>query len=121
MNSIVKILSIVFLTFFPFIVFGGDIGGTGWFVEEDDGDKKIILFEKYRTFTFLNVKMWSGNGGNVFSEDGDTWLIAENLVVISFSDGYRICSLNLITTKSMLGTCINKIGLKNEVTLRLIE
>ena len=121
MNSIVKILSIVFLTFFPSIVFGGDIGGTGWFTEDDDGDRKIVFFEKDQTFTYLKVKSWSGNEGNVYSEDDDTWMINEGLVVMSYNHGYMICSLNLITTKSMLGTCINKMGLKNEVTLRLIE
>ena len=115
-------LLLVLLISLPSIVFGEDISGTGWFFEENDGDKKIILFEKDRTFTYLNVVSLSGNEGMVYSGKNETYSVNEDLVVISFNEGFKICSLTIDSRKDrMSGTCINKQGVVNQTKGRLIE
>jgi hypothetical protein len=121
MNKLIKVFSIVFLTFLPSIVWGGNIDGTGWFFEDNNGAIKIILFENDQTFTYLKETSHSGNEGRVFGDDEDTWIQDEDLVTISYNDGYMLCSLNLTGTKRMSGTCINKVGEKREVKGRLVE
>jgi len=121
MNKLIKVFSIVFLTFLPSIVWGGNIGGTGWIFEQDDGDITINLFEKDQTFTYLGVIIESNEDGIVWSEDNDTWKQTGDLVLISYSDGYMLCSLNLTSMKRMSGICVNKKGVKNEIKGRLVE
>ena len=118
---LVLLLSFGFLIA-PSIVLGNSIGGTGWFFNEGNVDKKIILFEQDLTFTYLNVVSDSGNQGLVFSDEIDTWTSDGNLVVISFTDGYRIVSLKINDRGDrMTGTSINKMGLIEKVNGRLIE
>ncbi len=112
----------ILLISLPSIVFGEDISGTGWFFERSDGDKQIILFEKDGTFTYLDVVISSNVDGEVYSEENDTFSVNGDLVVISFTDGYMICSLTINSRKDrMSGTCINKEGLVNQIKGRLIE
>ena len=114
-------LLLVLLISLPSIVFGEDISGTGWFFERT-GETEIILFERDGTFTYLNVDTISGNEGEVYSEENDTFSVNGDLVVISFTDGYMICSLTIHNRKDRLsGTCINKEGLVNQIKGRLIE
>ena len=94
----------------------------GWFLEESDGDKVIILFEKDGTFTYLDVTISSGGEGEVYSDDIYIYSVKGDRVVISFSDGYLICSLTMGTTKSrMSGTCLNQEGTIEQITGRRIE
>ena len=118
---LVLLLSFGFLIA-PSIVFGEGIGGTGWFFNEGNVDKKIILFEHDLTFTYLNVVAESGNQGVVYNDENDTWTFDGDVVVISFNDGYRIVSL-IINDRGdrMTGTAINKMGLVEKVNGRLIE
>ena len=96
-------------------------GGTGWLFSEGDHDKKIILLEKDQTFTFLNLISKSGNEGELFSDSTDTWTINDQgVVVLSFSDGYKICSLEH-KKNTLSGTCINRPGLVENVKGRKIE
>ena len=117
-----KKLILSLLISISFNVFGQDITGTGWFFYEDDGDETIILFESDKTFTYLNVVQASGNEGTVFNDDRDTWTIDGKIVVISFTDGYKISSLTINNIgDSMSGTSINKVGKVNIVTGKLIK
>ena len=122
-NNFFKIIQLIFLLTFPVITLADDIKGSGWFAIDEDGDKRIILFEKDGSFTYLNVSMNSGNEGNVYSDDRDTWKEENNNLVLSFTDGYKICSLKPIdwSKEIMSGTCINKKGYVETMKLRLIK
>jgi len=122
-NTFLKIIQLIFIFTFPVITLADEIKGNGWFAIDEDGDKKIILFEKDGSFTYLNVSMKSGNEGNVYSDDRDTWKEENNNLVLSFTDGYKICSLKPIDwpKKMMSGTCINKKGNVETMQLRLIK
>ena len=118
----IRVIFIVLIIFSPFTVFGKDILGSGWIFYEGDVDKKILLFEKDGTFTYLNVVSSSGNEGEVYSEPHNTWTINGDRVVISYTDGYKICSLTTNSRKNkMSGTCINKTGLVEQLTGQIIE
>ena len=117
-----KKLILALLISISFNVFGQDITGTGWLFYEDDGDETIILFESDKTFTYLNVVQASGNEGKVYNDDRDTWTIDGNIVVISWTDGYKISSLTINNNgDGMSGTSINKAGTINIVTGKLIK
>ena len=117
-----KKLLLVLLISIPFTVFGQDISGTGWMFYEDDGGKKIILFEPDGTFTYLNVINHSGNEGIVFSQDSETWTIDGSKVVISYTNGYMIASLTINNNgDGMSGTAINLAGLVIKVNGKLIK
>ena len=122
-NNFFKIIQLIFLFTFPVITLADDIKGSGWSSIDEDGDKKIILFEKDGSFTYLNVSMKSGNEGNVYSDHRDTWKEENNNLVLSFTDGYKICSLKPIdwSKEMMSGTCINKKGNVETIQLRLIK
>ena len=122
-NNFFKIIQLIFLFTFPVITLADDIKGSGWSSIDEDGDKKIILFEKDGSFTYLNVSMKSGNEGNVYSDDRDTWKEENNKLVLSFTDGYKLCSLKPIdwSKEMMSGTCINKKGNVETMQLRLIK
>ena len=117
-----RLLLIVLLVVFPVSVSANDLSGTGWIWEEDDGDKRIMLFERDLTLTYLHVVSITGNQGEVFHTDGDTYTVKGDLVVVSFTDGYRICSMTVNSQwNRMSGTCINKVGLVNKISGKLIE
>ena len=118
----IRVILLVLIIFLPLTVFGKDIRGSGWIFYEGDVDKSIILFEKEGTFTYLNVRSITGNEGEVFSKPDNTWTIDGDKVVISFTNGYRICSLELNKSKDrMSGTCINKRGLVEQIRGQIIE
>lgn len=118
----IRFILLVLIIFLPLTVFGKDISGSGWIFYEEDDDKIIILFEKDGTFTTLRVRSISGNEGEVFSDSDDTWTIDGDRVVISFTNGYMLCSLILNKSKNIMsGTCINKVGLVQEIRGKLIE
>ena len=122
-NNFFKIIYFIFLFTFPVITLANGMKGSGWFAIDEDGDKKIILFEKDGSFTYLNISNKSGNEGNVYSDYRDTWKEENNNLVLSFTDGYKICSLKPIDwSKEMMGgTCINKKGKVETMQLRLIK
>ena len=71
--------------------FSYKVENTKWRVYDNDGDQKIIIFESDGYFKYTNVKSSSGNEGNTFGDNKDTWkIIDDNLVLISFTDGYQI-------------------------------
>lgn len=116
-----RLVLLILLVIFPVIASANDLSGTAWFFDEDDGVKTLMLFENDLTFSYLNV-VSRFNQGEVFHEDIDTYTVTGDRVVVSFTDGYRICSLTLNSAGNrMSGTCINKKGEVNEITARLIE
>tara|TARA_Y100000768_G_scaffold106278_1_gene77882 strand:- start:1608 stop:2039 length:432 start_codon:yes stop_codon:yes gene_type:complete len=115
-------LLIVLLISLPSLVFGKDIVGTGWVLYEDDGHKTIVLFEKDGTLTFQNMISPSGNEGDVYSREIDTWTINGDVVVLSFTNGFQLFSLTINNRgDSMTGTSINQKGEVRKVKGRLIE
>tara|TARA_B100000700_G_scaffold258750_1_gene293213 strand:+ start:65 stop:433 length:369 start_codon:yes stop_codon:yes gene_type:complete len=111
MKKQLAFFTILFSIFFTSVVFGKDIRGTAWLIFEEDNDKKVIFFEKDGTFTYLNIINASGNEGEVYSDSEDTWKKNGNLVIISFSGGYKLVSLTMNNTKDrMSGTAVNKVG-----------
>ena len=99
-----------------------DIVGTGWVLYEDDGHKKIVLFEKDGTFTYQNMISPSGNEGNVYSGESDTWTINGDVVVLSFTNGFQLVSLTINNIGDLMtGTSINELGEVKKVKGRLIE
>ena len=105
-----KLLSILLFTI-PFLGFSQDISGTGWKIYEDDGDRKIILFEDDGTFTYFNVTSISGNEKKGWSDDLDTWEVDGNKIVILFTGGYQIMTGTINRTGDyMSGTSMNKKG-----------
>ena len=106
-----KFLSTVLvILFLPQTVFGIEIGGTGWFFEGGDGAKKIILFDKNNTFTYLNINSPSGNTGKIFSGDNFEWNYQENRIFLSYNNNFKVCSLDLKSSSFMSGTCISELG-----------
>ena len=122
MKKINILICILLPPLFSSNVLGGELRGTGWLMEQNDGHKKIILLEKNGIFTYLNIYSPSGNTGEVFKDDTDIWYISNGLLVLSFTNGYKICSFADIHRKVMSGDCINKKGaVDKNVQLNLIE
>ena len=123
LTNFLKIIQLIFIFTFPVITLADEIKGSGWLATEEDGDKKIILFEKDGSFTYLNVISQSGNEGNLYSDNRDTWKEENNNLILSFTDGYKICSLQTLnwSEEMMSGTCINKKGLVEKMQLRFIR
>mgnify|MGYP001241327278 FL=1 len=110
----------------PFILFsssimGQEIGGTGWLFTQEDGDKDIVLFKKDGTLHLLQLISNSGNEGEVFSGEDNTWFVNGTKLVISYNNGFMVCSFQLSNRVEMLGTCINKWGLVEKHKGKLIE
>ena len=118
MNKLIKILILCFL---PSFASSRDISETGWFLKDADGDEKIIIFRSNQTFAYLKLTSHSGNEGKLYSDDDNTWLINNDLIILSFTDGYMICQLNLINVQQMSGTCLNELGVKDKVKGSLIK
>ena len=119
----IKFLFTVLVTLFlPLTVLGTELGGTGWFFEEDDGHKKIILFDSNNTFTYLNVNSPSGNTGEIYSGNNYEWNYQENGVFLSYNNNFQVCSLDLKSSSFMSGTCITELkGKVTQIKGRLIE
>ncbi len=111
-----KFLSIIIFLLFPSIVLGNSLGGTGWLYKDNSGNQLIILFEKFGNITYLNQSR-----GDVFRDGQDTWTIQGEKVILSFTNGYTLCSLKKISLKSMVGDCINKVGRATKVVMNKIE
>jgi len=123
-KKFLKIIPFLFLFFSPVITLADEIKGSGWFATDKDGDKKIILFDKDGSFTYLNVISHSGNEGRVFSGVRNTWKEEENnKLILSFNDGYKLCSLirEDWSREIINGSCINKVGNFEYMQLRLIK
>ena len=92
-KNFLKIIPFLFLFISPVITIAEERKGNGWFATDKDGDKKIILFDKDGSFTYLNVISHSGNEGRVFGGVKNTWKEENNKLILSFNDGYKLCSL----------------------------
>tara|TARA_Y100000768_G_C23746868_1_gene571957 strand:+ start:105 stop:470 length:366 start_codon:yes stop_codon:yes gene_type:complete len=114
-----KILPVLVLSMPLFL--NASVGGSGWTMIDEDGDAKIIIFNKNGKFAYLNVRSSSGNQGAVFGDE-ETWLIEYNKLIISFSNGYKLCSVDYYSLrKNLSGTCINKVGLVEQFQLQKIN
>jgi hypothetical protein len=123
MGNLRKTLTVLFTLLLCWSVpsFAEDPGGTGWIFEEEDGDKTLLIFDWKGTVTYLNLRS-RFNQGNLYNDPNDTWNIVDDKVIISFTGGYKICSLTFDGSKDrMSGTCINKQGKVEKVTGRLIK
>tara|TARA_B100001059_G_C17288654_1_gene311673 strand:- start:85 stop:441 length:357 start_codon:yes stop_codon:yes gene_type:complete len=117
-----KIFLTLFVLFFSSALIAQEISGTAWIFYEKDGDKRVILFEDDGTFVFQNLKSNSGNEGKVFKDKTDTWKQNGDLVVISFSDGYKLLSLKINKNgNKMTGSGVNIQGVIDEVEAYIIE
>ena len=117
-----KKLLFILLLIIPFFGFGQNLSGSGWKIQDEDGDRFIILFDEDGTFTILNVIHQSGNQGRVFGDDDETWEVDGNKVVISRNDGYQIYS-GTINRKGdyMWGMKMNKKGISQRWSGELIK
>ena len=111
-----KKLILILLFIIPLHGFGQDISGTAWKIYENEGDKKIIIFENDGTFTYLNV-ISTSNAGNVYGDENETWELNGFKIVVLFNDGYKIMSGTInVTGDYMSGTLINRKGLSSNWT-----
>ena len=123
-----KILLTLFVLFFSSSVvakeysIGVDITGSAWIFNYDNGNKKVIFFEKDATFTYLKLIAIEGNEGKVYSESDDTWTQTGANVVLSYNDGYKLVSLTIKENQDeMSGTSVNKVGLVQTIFGNKIE
>ena len=108
------LLSILIFVSYIGTGYGQDLIGTGWKIYEDEGDRRIILFEEDGTFVYMGTKNVYNNFV-VYNEDNDTWELEGDEIIILFNDGYRIFSGTINKEKDyMSGTSINKKGLVEE-------
>ena len=106
----------------PFIGFGQNLKGTGLKLSYDNGDKTIVLLEKDNTVTYLEVVHGSGNDGNVFGSEDDSWTFDGKNLVILFNNGYQIVSGEINQNGDVInGSMMNKKGLSRSVRLELIQ
>ncbi len=116
-----KVILIILLAI-PFLGLGQDISGTGWKLTDQDGDKKIILFENDKSFTHLNIISQSGNSGVVFGDEDETWMLAGDNIIISFNNGFKIYSGQINSSRDyMSGTMVNKNGKSDTWSATLIK
>ena len=97
-----KILFILLLTI-PFVAFSQDLSESVWDINDEDGDREIICFEKDGTFTYLKVRSESGNEGTSWGDEDETWKIIGDKVIISYNDGFMI-RVGTINGKYMEGS-----------------
>ena len=117
-----KKLVLILLFIIPLHGFGQDLSGTGWKIYEDDGDKKIILFEDDGTFIYVDVITNSGIKGKIYGDDDETWELDGNKLVVLFTGGYKIMTGTINRTGDyMSGTLMNKKGKTNNWTGELIK
>ena len=93
-------------------IYSDKIENTKWIIYENDGDQRIIIFQSDGTFKYTNTINLTGNQGKTYDDDRDTWKIVEdNLVIMSFTDGYKIMKGHLISNNNyMVGTWISDYG-----------
>jgi len=121
MNKIRLLFYIIIFSTTPSLVFGSNFEGTVWLTYEGDGGKKIIILEDDKTFTYFNIYNPSGNTHKVFGDNSDTWKIVDEKLVISYNDGFKICSIKVSNSAKMNGNCINKNGYVDQIEMQLIE
>ena len=110
-----------FSILFSSSIMSQEIGGTGWLFTQEDGDKDLVLFKKNGTLQYLQIISNSGNEGEVYDNDSDTWSVYGNKLVISYNKGFMTCSLEFSNRIEMFGTCINKRGLVEKLKGKRIE
>jgi len=105
-----------------FLGLGQDIEGTGWKLSQSNGVKKIIIFEKDKTFSYLNVKINQSNEGDLYNDEIDTWKIENGNIIISFVNGFKINSGKInIKGDYMSGDWENKKGNSGTWSAELIK
>ena len=99
------------------------IPGTSWVIE-GDGYKGTYLFEKNSTFTYMLSlnKKYDQLEGVVLNIDENTYLVSDDQVILSYNNGYRICTfIREPEDLRMSGSCINRDGKTDKLVARLIR
>ena len=93
-------------------IYSDKIQNTKWRIYDNDGDQYSLIFQLDGTLKYTNIIQLSGNEGQTYDKDSDTWKIVEdNLVIMSFTDGYNIREGHLISNNNyMVGTYVSKNG-----------
>ena len=69
-----------------------DLSGTTWKFKESDGDIKLVKFHKNKKCSYVNIKMWSGNDGEIYSKDESncTWNQNDNLITFEMNNFFIV-------------------------------
>jgi len=93
-------------------IYSDEIENTKWMIYENDEDQQTITFQSDGTFMYNKIISWSGGEGVFYNDDDETWKITkDNLVILSFNDGYKIMEGYLISNNNyMVGTYVSQHG-----------
>ena len=69
-----------------------DISGTTWKFKESDGDVKLFKFHSNGKCSYVNIKSYSGNEGQIISEDESNCYWNQNgvLMTLQLNDYYMV-------------------------------
>jgi len=84
-----------------------DLSGTTWKIKESDGDIKLVKFHKNKKCSYVNIKMWSGNEGDIVSESESNCLWKQNGVLITFQmNNFYIVRTGIVKNNTMEGSFV---------------
>ena len=86
-----------------------NISGTTWKIKESDGDVKLVKFHKSNKCSYANIKNYSGNEGELYSENEGNCEWNQNGVLITFQmNNFFIVRTAIIKGTSMEGNFTSK-------------